>query len=1102
MMITDYTNIAKQANPPYNNVYPVVLSAIQFDKKPTAYQRLHDELNGTESTYLNLIELLEAVTKGQTFKNGIHAKPSEQYHGYKLTKEEESFLQQQELNGIDYMKAVRLMKQQKIKNDLKESGIKDTPEFVETDLAVLDVDDVLGQIEPIEIMKRTGAVALYYTFSHETNSPINTKMFRYRLLFDLSEMIQGKELLEKVQQEIKDGILKQYPHLHTQKIKNKSHGIDNITKMFYGSNRNYEVNENYKTYDVSNAITDFEKEQEFNQLANKLTRLSSSNASTTEAEILDIAQFLGDLNNEISHDEWITLAIGLWNTAQFEAFDDDVVIEALQMLDGNGQSNQYYLNLKQPLNSRGKQASAGTLIQLARDRGYKRKFAQQPTDEVEQAPQIATSTHTIEKYIQKDDMLNLLSNSDKRILVHSSTNTGKTRASVEASKAYLQQHKKAFVYIALPTRALSQQVVEDYDLNQAIMGSVNVQTVINKAIYDNSRLLVGTYDKAEIVHSLLSNYNVIIIADEVQKEVSSYNFRHEAIQTLFDLEVDKFIGLTGTPSEIDLTNYDCLEVFELKQEKVLSDKLQFIKYSNANAYDKLVAQVIELEVKNKNQKVLAFIENTRMINKLASALRKQGLKVATVAAEKNLSKSRTYMSILKNQSFDSDTQVVLTTSVLADGININNTKDYVCIIAPSHYKNVNFFNIDMIRQASNRFRNQYNKIIVPLYINKNLIQENVHDDYKYRLTTKAYPLINRYNKLLGSAELAKALLQIDFKEKFDEFIPSTAEHLSGLFRPREADGFNFELAYQNKQLAQQGLNHDERLLIELEQLESKIWAIDKRAIRQQASEDKEDYYSMRPYAFREAIKQALNVLEVIDIEAHEYFIQMNATHEIAKIVDELTKLEVQTEREKRDNVKIILHELIYTKLQRDYFETGRVNESGNEWKLLKDKMNNGHYNALTKLIQFMEYKEAIQELEYIQKNAQMYELISNFEAIQELNQYESTDSKTITEMIFKNIEDNIINESYLSKKELDEHIEELAKDFKIKGRYTIAKRQRLFKQVFKRFFITASSKPKKIDGRVRRQTDYKVIELADVADRRNVPVEEVQTLYEKYLYKK
>lgn len=1083
-------------------VYPVVLSSKQHAKKPSTYRRLHDELDNLDTRYISLIELLEAVTKGQTFRNGIHAKPSELYHDYKLTDEEKTFLDKKasELTPAEQFKAERLMKQQKIVNELKENGLKDKNEFVETNLAVLDVDDVLGKVDPVEVMEQTGAIALYYTFSHHELSPINTSMNRYRLLFDLSETVKGSYTLKQVQEEIKDNILNKYPYLHQQLIENKEtkktkkHDIDNILKMFYGTNNGYEINENFQTYDVSKVLEEVEKENKFNQLTNKIEQLNAPRERTSKAEIMDIANFLGDMNDELNHDEWITLAIGLWNTAQFEKIDDDLIVEALQILDGNRNNKRYYLDKKRPLNNNRSQATIGTLFKIATDRGYKRTHQQQPSQEAEQAPQIATRTHKIEKYIDKASMYELIANDDKRILVHADTNTGKTRASIEASQKYLEENKESFIYIALPTKPLSEQAVKSYNLNQALLGNMNVDKAVKESIRNGSRLLVGTYDKTRIIDDLIKDYELIIIADEAHKEVLDY-FRYEAIQGLFDATVSKFIGLTGTPSEIDLSGYDSLEKFELGQPKVLADKLQFINYSNANGYEKLVSQSIELEVKRNNHKVLAFINNKKIIKKIAQALKKQGVKVATITADNR--KSSTYTSILEEQRFD-DVEVVLTTIVLADGININNTKDYVCMIAPSHFKGAPMFNIDTIRQATNRFRNQYKKIMIPFYINKDLLEVNQKEEP--RSSDYINGLNYRYEAFMRSAEISKAYLQLEFDDNIEHFKPSIAEQIAGIFRPKEADKFNFEMAYKNKRLAQQKLPHDEKLQEQLEQLESKIWDIDKRALRSLASDDRNISYSLHPHAFKKDLKKALTVLETENIEASEYLVNMKADYDIAKVIDELTKLHLESERDKRDNVKKIVHELVYTKLQQQALKAGRVDESLELWQVLKKKTASYHYKPLTRLVKFMTYDEAIKELTYIRKPAQMYELTNGFKHINELESYHRTKSMTITESIVNTIKNSTIDKVYHTKKEVNEHVEQLAKDFKIKKRYTIAKKQKLFSNVFKDFFTVDNEKQTSINGKSVRLTNYKIIELSDLADNRNLSNEQIESLYKKYLY--
>src|SRR5699024_7412176 len=190
----------------------------------------------------------------------------------------------------------------------------------------------------------------------------------------------------------------------------------------------------------------------------------------------------------------------------------------------------------------------------------------------------------IERYIGKEQYLKLLLNEQKRILLDSETGTGKTKSAIEASRELNKQNKNSFVYIALPSIALAEQTANKYNTNTAIIGTnrVNTRLEVKKATSNGTRLLIGTYDKAKEVCSYLNGYEITIIADEAHKEVADYDYRRTAINDLFSLADDdrvrKFVGMTGTPSELDLNAYDSITTFKLKRPKVLADKLQFVEY--------------------------------------------------------------------------------------------------------------------------------------------------------------------------------------------------------------------------------------------------------------------------------------------------------------------------------------------------------------------------------------------------------------------------------------------------------------------------------------------------------------------------------------------
>ena len=424
---------------PLNKRYNVVLTPTRYSKKPSNFKKIHDELNNAITLNLSLYELLEAIAQGRTWRNGIYDYPE-------LKENEKAVIKkwQQENNATDKKINEQINQYHELKGHKRN-------ELVNTSLAVLDIDDILGKSDPVEVMEKMGAIALYYTFSHNRMSKINTQESRYRLLFDLSEEVAGKEQLKFVQESIKQELLREYPYLNDQKIGNKSHGVENLTTQFHGTTKGYEVNTNFKTYEVADLIEQHEREQAFNQSLIQLEKMTSTQRTTTADEILEVANYLGDLNDILSFEEWRTLAIGLWNTAQMQAVDDSIIIEALEIMNGHDKSKdaKYYLAFKLPLVETTSRATIGTMYKIAIDKGYKLKPKEQPPIQKKSELDNVKRPIIIEQFIGKDNFLSLLTNTERRILLLSETGTGKTRSAIEASRELNKQNEKSFVYIAL-----------------------------------------------------------------------------------------------------------------------------------------------------------------------------------------------------------------------------------------------------------------------------------------------------------------------------------------------------------------------------------------------------------------------------------------------------------------------------------------------------------------------------------------------------------------------------------------------------------------------------------------------------------------------------
>src|SRR5699024_12009984 len=119
------------------------------------------------------------------------------------------------------------------------------------------------------------------------------------------ETVTKKEKKKNIQEYLRSDLLEQYTYLNNQTIGNKSHGIENLTSQFHGTNKGYEVNEHYKTVEIAELIEEHEKETNFETAMIQLEQMANStNKNMTSAdEITSIAHFLGDLNDLLDHKE-------------------------------------------------------------------------------------------------------------------------------------------------------------------------------------------------------------------------------------------------------------------------------------------------------------------------------------------------------------------------------------------------------------------------------------------------------------------------------------------------------------------------------------------------------------------------------------------------------------------------------------------------------------------------------------------------------------------------------------------------------------------------------------------------------------------------------
>lgn len=1079
--------------------YPVTFASIQLASKPLAheantFQRIHNELASSESDNLTLDELLNRVEHGQPFLNGIYELDTS------LTQAEISELR--DLRDTD--RDMYLKRSKAIESNKK-------PIFKRTNLAILDVDDVRGSTNPSEVMETIGAIACYFSYSDKQEHLKGVPMRRYRLLFRLSEYVESLDELDYIQEQLKQEIISLYPSLKDKSIKNganvaRNNGIDNLTSnFFYGTNKKSLLNQRPNTINIKPHKMRYKEIEADKELERELKALRGNfERDVSEQGLNDMVEHIGGLN--LTAQEWFSLAIGVFHTAQLKGWNDENVARQLQILDNDEHGLKHYYQYKRPIDSTDSPSTIGSLIYHAQKLGYTLKPSNNKGDTLaDNAHKEIKDVQKIEQYIGKENMLNVLNTPHKTSLIVSDTNTGKTRASIEASRAYLQEHKKAFVYIAVPTTAIAEQNAINHKVNRAIFGRINVRDEINKAIRKDDRLLIGTYDKAPIVKENLVDYELIIIMDEAHKEVTDYSYRYKAISRLFELvesnKVTKFIGLTGTPYELNFNDYEHVIRFELESPKVLAEKLRFIEFKKVREFDSIVLNQIEKNVQE-GTKALVLIDNKEKIDYFQRTLKGVGIKASRITADNKQSSG--YKYLLENESFRDDIQVILATRAIADGININNkTNNYVTIIAPLYHggggttETADFYNLDLIRQTANRLRFKYKEIIIPLFIPERLPES--------RKGVKMYDLERQYDYLMNVAQVVQTVIKHTYKGNIESLRYSTIELINGLsskyFEENQGTPFDFERAHEEYIKRENGLRYDYRIVREYEEIRDNLLLIDKRMIRAQASRNKEDYYKYNPYAFREALERALDVDDVITSDTT--LAELNS--EIAKDLRKLRAYQKGNDKEKRKHLREVLDEIRFNKIKERYYLENRIDEDTELMVELKKAMNSIQYETLLDVVKFLEYEQTLEELEYAEKKKHRKELSESFQAIIERDSFQTNNH--VTARMYRDLLEGINAwNNPLSASQRKILINGIAKDFKFTNNATYKKvsdRQRDFTKVFNRFFVDSGKiEKRRIKGKRTRVITYEPISFEWLAYMRGVSVEDIIEKYNAYTYYK
>lgn len=346
-----------------------------------------------------------------------------------------------------------------------------------------------------------------------------------------------------------------------------------------------------------------------------------------------------------------------------------------------------------------------------------------------------------------EEILNLVDDK-KKILVRSETGTGKTTSVL---KDMLKHRSNCRVLIAEPLTPIVDQIEYDYPQVACLTGTSELPD------YDfaqQAQMVVATYEQAI---NLISNgrFDYIII-DEAHNLLNYNSFKPKVIADLTlalkEAKDIKVIAFTGTPSILfKSVGYHLVDI--RKKYQKLVEVIE--RHNNLDSYKILLAH--QREVKGKAIYRLNSIDNLNDFKK--QLMTEEGYsedEILVLNSNYENKKGEAYQCVLKNSRFPDSVKVVLTTSMLDEGVSIKQEgfTDVVFIETISYHPTP-----ESLKQFYARFRNEDPN-------RKNYYYRRVAKKQSNQYASFIEEYSNRFNDLIEKREVVSG--DSSFKDLFND----------------------------------------------------------------------------------------------------------------------------------------------------------------------------------------------------------------------------------------------------------------------------------------------------------------------------------------------
>jgi hypothetical protein len=839
--------------------------------------------------------------------------------------------------------------------DVETESVKSHFNFISASIFAIDVDDTEKITDPVAMLHQLKheAVGLFYTFNH------GIKGNRYRLVFQLSRSVKDERLLKSIiELKAKELLFRGIPV----DIQAK-----NPTFPVRGGRKGYLVNNLNNTLDVDNLLRLVEKEN-IKRQSELYQEYSKPLRPLPFSTLKEMAESIGYIPTGSGQGElWKRLVIGIKHCANTGIITQDEGFELFDIISGGEQSQRAWESLKASGH-----ATIGSLVHEAKKWGYKGKYNY--FEEVEAQENFEKEIIKVKQYIPTEVAQAVLL-SGKRTLVNSPTGSGKTTAFISAFKRLENANNDIFYIFSTPTIALTTQIANKHKI-MAIKGQTkDLFKQINSQIWNGGRVFISTYDMTpnlmEFITIILRKYNrqpkFYLVVDELHKFVTDYDisYRYRAIQNLYKVskEVNTFVGLSGTVDDIYKGDFD--KVINIDNGKPQSPCLEVASYIYEKKDNALPELAKLIEIWTKKRRLLIYIQSKKKIDQLQNLLRRQGIKVRTISADRKI--NLTYKQLIENETIDTEVQVVLTTSVIADGVNINNDLEWEVIVVCNEFSKL--FNPSSIKQISNRLRNPYRRFSI-------FMQQPRQEEKSMFQIEGAFSFHKKIADMI--------IKELNEHPYFDQrlFRKSVIEKRYGIYL--ENDG---------------GLGADILFL------------------RHSASIDQERYYMSFRHAFIRAIKKVFHYKSEIA--------ELNISKEIRKknlntvfeqqFLDEIKEKQEEHERLKGKSIGKVFTREVYMAFREDDEKTLVTFK-----KLVQERQ----YACLKAITPIAEYETCMKVVSKVKRNADTYFAFTDINSLVDVTYQQAIDRPSKTKKVLERL---LALDEFIENQEMEQELEKIAK---------------------------------------------------------------------------